>query len=90
MGMPSLDCSTQSKLLFTLNHDPCLFPIQAEPDWGEPRHFNALNKNLSDPLNNSISVIAKGDRNYRRLVQDRQWPLDTPAATAGVPFPVLA
>ncbi|MEM9265655.1 MAG: ARMT1-like domain-containing protein [Cyanobacteria bacterium P01_F01_bin.13] len=66
--------------------------IQAEPDWGEPRHFNALDKSLGDTLSNSISVIAKGDLNYRRFVQDRQWPIDTPTeiATAGVPFKALA
>ncbi|MEM1255639.1 MAG: ARMT1-like domain-containing protein [Cyanobacteria bacterium P01_H01_bin.21] len=66
--------------------------IQAEADWGEPRHFNGLDKNLSNILSNSISVISKGDLNYRRFVQDRQWPMDTPVeiATCGVPFKSLA
>ncbi|MEL6232687.1 MAG: ARMT1-like domain-containing protein [Cyanobacteria bacterium J06627_3] len=66
--------------------------IQAEVDWGEPRHFNALDKTLGDTLSNSIGVISKGDLNYRRFVQDRQWPMDTPVqmATFGVPFKALA
>ncbi|MEM6254376.1 MAG: ARMT1-like domain-containing protein [Cyanobacteria bacterium P01_D01_bin.156] len=66
--------------------------IQAEVDWGEPRHFNALDENLGNSLNNSIGVISKGDLNYRRFVQDRQWPMDTPVevATSGVPFRALA
>lgn len=66
--------------------------IQTEVDWGEPRHFNALDKNLGNTLNNSTGVISKGDLNYRRFVQDRQWPMDTPVgiAASGVPFKALA
>ncbi|MFG6101598.1 ARMT1-like domain-containing protein [Leptothoe sp. EHU-05/26/07-4] len=66
--------------------------IQAEADWGEPRHFSALNDDLSNTLSNSTIVISKGDLNYRRFVQDRQWPMDTPVeiATDGVPFKALA
>ncbi|MEM7793899.1 MAG: ARMT1-like domain-containing protein [Cyanobacteria bacterium P01_C01_bin.118] len=66
--------------------------IQAEVDWGEPRHFDSLNPNLANTLSNSIGIIAKGDLNYRRFVQDRQWPMDTPIeiVTAGVPFKALA
>lgn len=66
--------------------------IQAEMDWGEPRHFNALDNNLGDSLRSAIAVISKGDLNYRRFVQDRQWPIDTPVnlATDGVPFNALA
>ena len=66
--------------------------VQAEVDWGEPRHFNALDDNLGIALSNSISVISKGDLNYRRLVQDLQWPIETPVdiAAAGVPFNAFA
>ena len=66
--------------------------IQTKADWGEPRHFNALSQNLSITLGNAVSVIAKGDLNYRRLVQDLQWPMDTPVsiATDGVPFNAFA
>ncbi|NEQ52439.1 MAG: protein-glutamate O-methyltransferase family protein [Leptolyngbya sp. SIO3F4] len=66
--------------------------MEAEVDWGEPRHFNALNKDLKNTLSNSITVISKGDLNYRRLVQDLQWPVDTSIniATAGVPFNAFA
>ncbi|MEM9004640.1 MAG: ARMT1-like domain-containing protein [Cyanobacteria bacterium P01_F01_bin.86] len=66
--------------------------IQNEKDWGEPRHFDALDSNLATTLGNAIAVISKGDLNYRRFVRDRQWPLETPVttATAGVPFLAFA
>ncbi len=66
--------------------------IQAEADWGEPKHFNALDQTIEITLSNSISVISKGDLNYRRLVQDLQWPMKTPVdiAAAGVPFNAFA
>lgn len=66
--------------------------IQDENDWGEPRHFNALDASLTSALCDAIAVISKGDLNYRRFVQDRQWPAETPAplATAGVPFKAFA
>ena len=66
--------------------------VQSEVDWGEPKHFDDLDQHLSTTLSNSLLVISKGDLNYRRFVQDRQWPVDTPAeaATSGVPFNALA
>lgn len=62
--------------------------VCAEADWGEPRHFNKLDADLSMTLSNSSIVISKGDLNYRRFVRDLQWPLDIPVevATSGVPF----
>ncbi|MEM8637548.1 MAG: ARMT1-like domain-containing protein [Cyanobacteria bacterium P01_G01_bin.54] len=66
--------------------------VCAEADWGEPRHFNALDKRLGTRLSHAVGVIVKGDLNYRRLVRDLQWPVDTPTdvATVGVPFRVIA
>jgi uncharacterized protein with ATP-grasp and redox domains len=56
--------------------------------WGEPRHFDALDADLTDGLRAAAVVIAKGDLNYRRFVGDRAWPAETPAAVAAraVPF----
>lgn len=66
--------------------------LQAETDWGEPRHFDALEDSLEAALRDAAGVIAKGDLNYRRFVHDRQWPADTPVAkaTASIPFRALA
>ncbi|MBX2865907.1 MAG: protein-glutamate O-methyltransferase family protein [Leptolyngbyaceae cyanobacterium MAG.088] len=78
------------RLQTAMEHDR--IRIQAEADWGEPRHFNALDKNLETTLSKSAGVFCKGDLNYRRLVQDLQWPIDTPAevATATVLFDAFA
>lgn len=62
--------------------------VCAEADWGEPRHFNRLDSDLSITLSNSKIIISKGDLNYRRFVKDLQWPFNIPVevATSGVPF----
>lgn len=62
--------------------------LRAEPDWGEPRDFSKLSTTLLAELKAAHVVIAKGDLNYRRFLEDRLWPLDTPAdiATGQVPF----
>jgi hypothetical protein len=66
--------------------------INAESDWGEPRHFSALEESLGNSLRSSTSVISKGDLNYRRFVKDLQWKIDTPpeVASYGVPFQAFA
>ncbi len=68
------------------------FQVFDEADWGEPRHFNALDENLGTKLSNSAKVISKGDLNYRRFVRDLQWQTDIPVevATVGVPFKAIA
>ncbi|HVV50841.1 MAG TPA: ARMT1-like domain-containing protein, partial [Polyangia bacterium] len=60
--------------------------------WGEPRHFDALDADLTGALAAAGLVLAKGDLNYRRFVGDRDWPIDTPAAdaSAAVPFTAFA
>jgi len=60
----------------------------AEPDWGEPRDFSNLSSALALELTVADVVIAKGDLNYRRFLEDRMWPVDTrpDVATAKIPF----
>lgn len=55
---------------FMLDDD--LFWCQPTAFWDMPRHV--MNK-----LSTSSLVFVKGDANYRRLLGERQWPLDTPA-----------
>jgi hypothetical protein len=50
-----------------------LFFCQPTPFWDMPAH-------VQDKLRNSRMVFVKGDANYRRLLGEREWPLDTPAA----------
>ena len=79
-------CTIGQRLRAALEHGQ--LRIEAEADWGEPRHFNGLNTHLKIVLSNAVSVISKGDLNYRRFTGDLQWPMDTPVsvATADVPF----
>lgn len=66
--------------------------VQAEAAWGEPRFFDALGDDLDAALGGAAVVIAKGDLNYRRFVEDRAWPPDTPVrvAAASTPFDAYA
>jgi hypothetical protein len=56
--------------------------IEGAPSFGEPRHFDDLEPELSRSLSEAALVLAKGDLNYRRFVQDRAWPADTQVGTA--------
>jgi uncharacterized protein with ATP-grasp and redox domains len=66
--------------------------IQAADEWGEPRHFSQLDTDLVVLLNNADVVIAKGDLNYRRFIEDRMWPEETSVIQAAhnVPFSAFA
>ena len=59
-------------------------------DWGEPRHMNMLDPELSGTLNASDLVLAKGDLNYRRFFEDRAWPPDSAIAEASVAANIVA
>ncbi|MEM9272668.1 MAG: ARMT1-like domain-containing protein [Cyanobacteria bacterium P01_F01_bin.143] len=66
--------------------------IQAANDWGEPRHFSQLDADLVTNLEKADVVIAKGDLNYRRFIEDRMWPEETSViqASHNVPFSAFA
>jgi Damage-control phosphatase ARMT1-like domain len=42
---------------------------------------------LRDELADSAVVFVKGDANYRRMLGDRTWPLDTPFADVAAYWP---
>jgi uncharacterized protein with ATP-grasp and redox domains len=52
--------------------------IQDHYFWTLPLDFSAIVPDLLADLSNTDLLISKGDANYRRLVGDRQWNLDTP------------
>jgi hypothetical protein len=58
--------------------------LEAAADWGEPRHISDLGEDLRRRIAEARTVIAKGDLNYRRFVEDRAWPSDAPVADATV------
>jgi hypothetical protein len=56
--------------------------VEGAPSFAEPRHFDDLEPELASSLARAALVLAKGDLNYRRFVQDRAWPADTSASVA--------
>ncbi|CAM9859579.1 unnamed protein product, partial [Heterosigma akashiwo] len=56
--------------------------------WCQPNPFWEMPDSLRNDLNeNSSLVFVKGDANYRRLLGDRHWPLDTPFSDVCNYFP---
>jgi Damage-control phosphatase ARMT1-like domain len=62
--------------------------ILAEDDfWVQPCAMWLMPKRLVDDLKESSLVFVKGDANYRRLLGDRSWQLDTPFGDIVCYFP---
>ncbi len=51
--------------------------IHTDAFWCAPMDFTHLPAGLHRELGGAALTIIKGDLNYRRLVQDRHWPVDT-------------
>jgi len=58
-----------------------------DPFWASGLMFRDLPIHISRELAQSDLVILKGDVNYRRLLDDRQWPFTTPIAVCSGFFP---
>ena len=58
-----------------------LFWCQPTAMWDMPDH-------IQERLKGSLATFVKGDANYRRLLGERQWPLETPAADVLSYWPV--
>lgn len=48
------------------------------PFWNSPCHFTRLPQDIKQAFNRNTVLIFKGDANYRRLFEDREWPHTTP------------
>ena len=66
--------------------------LRADPFWCRPLCLSELDLGLREQLAESRLMILKGDLNYRRYLQDRTWPLDSPASAHRIPTlaPALA
>ncbi|XP_043238534.1 damage-control phosphatase ARMT1-like [Amphibalanus amphitrite] len=59
--------------------------LASDPFWTSPFPFRRMRQeaaSLYRQLENADLVIVKGDLNYRKLVGDRRWPLQTPLCRA--------
>ena len=65
--------------------------IETHTAWGEPRHFVDLPAELAVRLRGATVVVAKGDLNYRRFLEDRAWNADAAVSLANSsPFSAYA
>lgn len=46
--------------------------------WNSPCHFTKLPAAITQGFGNDTILLFKGDANYRRLFEDREWPYTTP------------
>ena len=65
--------------------------VHDHPFWSSHRFFSALPGDLGANLDEADLVVFKGDANYRRLAEDRHWPVTTPMEeiTSYLPTPFL-
>jgi len=52
--------------------------VDKHPFWTSPLAAWEMPTDLVEEINSSNLLIWKGDANYRRLLGDRHWPIDTP------------
>lgn len=55
--------------------------------WAQPLPFWEMPTSVAEDLSESALVFQKGDANYRRLLGDRQWPMDQPFAEVAGYYP---
>jgi hypothetical protein len=61
--------------------------ILHHPFWTSPLPAWDMPADLLEQIDGSSLIISKGDANYRRLLGDRHWPMDTPFAQVVNYFP---
>lgn len=54
--------------------------VRSHRFWNSPCHFTALPADLKNGFDAGTLLLFKGDANYRRLFEDREWPFATPAS----------
>ncbi|MFJ8042328.1 damage-control phosphatase ARMT1 family protein [Kitasatospora sp. NPDC096147] len=61
--------------------------VRTHPFFCAPLPYREMPADLRADLGGATVTILKGDLNYRRLVEDRYWPADTPFAGVAARFP---
>ena len=61
--------------------------VRAHPFSVAPWSYHEMPADLAEDFATATVTVMKGDLNYRRLVGDRAWPLDTPFETVTAYFP---
>ena len=56
--------------------------------WCQPTAFWDMPVDVQEKLQDSVLVVVKGDANYRRLLGEREWQLNTPARSVLSYWPV--
>ncbi|MHB0875830.1 MAG: damage-control phosphatase ARMT1 family protein [Anaerolineae bacterium] len=64
--------------------------LRDHPFWTGPGFYSELPPDLAAELAGSALVVAKGDVNYRRFLEDRHWPFHTPIEQVVRCFPAEA
>ena len=55
--------------------------LLSHPFWNSPCHFTRLPSEVTESFGRHSVLIFKGDANYRRLFEDREWPYTTPVGS---------
>ena len=68
------------------------FTFESDLFWCQPTSFWDMPDAIQDKMKQNRLVFVKGDANYRRLLGEREWPIDTPACDilSYWPVPVCA
>lgn len=67
-----------------------LLELRTDAFWCRPLHLTNMPGELRADIGRADVLVLKGDLNYRRIIEDRLYPFDTPAAAAGpTGFPPL-
>jgi uncharacterized protein with ATP-grasp and redox domains len=64
------------------------FKFESDLFWCQPTSFWDMPSHIEDKVKNCKMVFVKGDANYRRLLGEREWPMDTNAADVLSYWPV--
>ena len=86
----SSDSADTSSLASTMN-DYILqgkFVFEEDLFWCQPTAFWDMPNSIQQKIQSSKLVFVKGDANYRRLLGEREWPLDTSATDVLSYWPV--
>lgn len=75
-GMDDVNCNDFAARIQGYINDARLV-ISDHPFWNTGAHFTALPRDIISYFAKGSLIVIKGDANYRRLFEDRMWPMTT-------------